>query len=392
LLRSRKRWIPSTAPSRRTAVVDVFKSDNFVADVKWNKQLHLFIFEDGIVDTRTNTKYVPDPEDYMNMSCGKTFWGARKDILSEAIEAAKVHLNQFFQDVTDCGPFVLYLMSTFLVQGNEENEGWFWLGAGRNGKGTLSDIISNALGAYFGLLNIEHYTVTAKSKDSANSNLADCEFSRVLMTSEVDETDGNGAALVFNHSAFCGLTGGDPINTRDLYAGKKDRLKYKAAKPVIQVNKMPSFHNIQKSVALIERVKILHFPYSYVSNVAGKDPSVYRLKDASLKAKFVSETYRIALLELLFAARVTPVEPIPDVVERQIQKYLASQGIQSLMERYYEFDDKERIPLTEIKYEYEAFYGTKTSIGKLTADLEAADYRCTKRDVVGLKRKLGEMQ
>ena len=60
---------------------------------------------------------------------------------------------------------------------------YFWLGAGRNGKGTLTALLKSVLGNYFGELNLAYCTTYEKSADAPNNNLFMCRHARMLSTS-----------------------------------------------------------------------------------------------------------------------------------------------------------------------------------------------------------------
>ena len=51
-------------------MIKIFKSDNYIEDVKWNKNIHLFVFNDCIYDLSKGEFVEPNIKDYINMCCG----------------------------------------------------------------------------------------------------------------------------------------------------------------------------------------------------------------------------------------------------------------------------------------------------------------------------------
>ena len=130
-------------------------------------------------------------------------------------------------------------ISSFLVQNNKEEKAYFWLGKGRNGKGTMSTLLRNTLNNYWGELNTEYYTTHKHRADEPNQNLFNCRISRLLNTSEVPIDDKSNSKVKFINDAFNRITGNDIISAREL--GEKRIAKFKAGKILIQLNDMPEF-------------------------------------------------------------------------------------------------------------------------------------------------------
>jgi hypothetical protein len=103
------------------------------------------------------------------------------------VEEATANIKQFMLDITggsvehfEMANYLCKVMSTFLFQGNMEEKCYFLLGEGRNGKvcfishvvliftciyclhsqGTLTELLKNTLGMYFGELSINYGSST----------------------------------------------------------------------------------------------------------------------------------------------------------------------------------------------------------------------------------------
>ena len=258
-------------------------------------------------------------QDYMNMSCGKIYNIGQRPVFGEkdtevekqeksrkalivkaAIDTAKENLKLFFQGiVNECDyDFFVKLLASFLRQGNKEEKGYFWLGRGRNGKGTTSEMLQNGLGNYWGELSMDYYTIHSKDIDRPNQNLYNCRNARVLNSSEVNNEDAFNRPTSFISSKFKGLTGQDVQTPREV--GTKITASFKAGTVLIQLNGMPNFSKMELS--LTERIVVTEFPYSFTDDqeLLLSDPIKYKMKDMSLKSKFAKEEYRIALIDILF--------------------------------------------------------------------------------------------
>ena len=157
----------------RSAIIKIFKTDNYKSIVEWNLNKNLFIFEDAVYNLLKGEFTEPDPEDHMNLSCGKKY---NIDVDPDIIEKAKVEIILFLKGiVNDCDyEFFLKQMASFLKQENKEEKAYFWLGKGRNGNGTTTDVLRNMLGSYWGELNMEYYINQNTGVDRPNQNLFNC--------------------------------------------------------------------------------------------------------------------------------------------------------------------------------------------------------------------------
>ena len=199
----------------RENIIKIFKSDNYVEDVEWNKHINLFVFDDCIYDLYKGEFVDAKAEDYINLSCGYNY--ELEDF--ENIETVKEDIIKIFKSIVKNEEEYKYFMKTiasFLIQNNIEEKAYFWLGQGRNGKGTMTTLLRNTLKNYWGELNTEYYTTHKHRADEPNQNLFNCQNSRVLNTSEVAKDDKSNSKVKFINDAFNRITGNDIINAREL--------------------------------------------------------------------------------------------------------------------------------------------------------------------------------
>lgn len=265
--------------------------------IKWNENNNLFVFENKIYDLESGNWIEPKPDQYINMTCGY-------DYEDGEFEEETKEIHRFLDNILDANnigiekPYLLKVLSSFLRQCNQEEVAYFWTGKGRNGKGTLSTLLNNILGEYWGELNIEFYTNYDKGSNNHKQNLYNCRHSRVINTSEIADSAENGQSVKFISDKFKRITGGDTIEARK--CGSEDIAYFKAGKVLIQTNVLPEFSRLDTS--LKERIIIQRFPYTFTDDqkLLDSDPSIYKKKDKTLKDKFNTTRYKNAFIKILF--------------------------------------------------------------------------------------------
>jgi hypothetical protein len=172
--------------STRIKIIKQFKADCYEKSVEWNRNPDLFVFEDCVYHLAEGKFVEPNPEDYMNISCGKKY---NVEIEVGELVKAKEEIENIITSMLlkEDKEFVKKLLSSFLRQGNREELAYFWLGRGRNGKGTLTELIKMVLGYYWGELSMDYYTSHSEGADRPNQNLYNCRNSRALNSTEVDD-------------------------------------------------------------------------------------------------------------------------------------------------------------------------------------------------------------
>jgi len=359
----------------RTNVIKIFKSDNYQANVEWNKNKNLFVFEDCVYDLEQGKfQEKTNPSDYINLSCGKKY--NVKDLDRKAVETAKDEIKKFFEGVVlkEDEDFLLKLLASFLKQENKEEKGYFWLGRGRNGKGTISEMVKNILGKYWGELSMENYTTYAKDKDRPNQNLFNCRSARVLNSSEIADSNENNGNVKFISDVFKRMTGGDEIYAREL--GTKSTAYFKAGTVLIQTNKMPTFTKID--ISLRERIVVVQFPYTFTDDTVllASEPEKYKKKDATLKDKFATDEYRIALTDMLFEYYESYKNEfvIPESVKKYTLSYFAGETVKSFLDEHCERKSDSKFDLSRLRDLYNETTGKRLSVKQLKDELEELKY------------------
>ena len=308
----------------RSNVIKVLKQENYKADVKWNENRNLFAFEDCVFDLEKGEFVEPSPEQFINLTTGYPLgiernypveWKDIEEFVGGIVETAEVKT------------YLLRTMATFCKQMNAEEVCYFWLGKqGRNGKGTLAELLRMALGNYFGTMSMDYWTNYSKGENAPNANLANLRYARCINTSEVGEQD-DGTPQKILVDKFKRITGGDLITCRNLYS--TEQIEYQAGKCLIQTNIMPMLVGIERpeNYSLKERPNIIEFPFTFVSkeDLDPNNPSL-KLKNKTLKEKFQQDNYKRAFILLLFKYYVDAIKADglvpPEPVRRAKMNYL----------------------------------------------------------------------
>jgi len=286
----------------RDRVIGILMDENWVKtkDLLWNSNNNLFAFENAVYDLEKGTFIEPRPEYYINMTCGYDYEEG------EFTEEKKV-IHDFFDSIlTECHKeeekrYLLKVLASFMKQENLEEKAYFLTGRGRNGKGSLTTLLNNVLGNYWGELNIEYYTNYDKGTNYHQQNLFNCRNARVLNTSEISEENENGRPVKFLKDKFLRITGQDIISARS--CGNKEIAYFKAGKILIQTNTLPCFSKM--TLNLRERIIVVSFPYTFTDDenlIINQDVNnlIYKRKDLTLKEKFDQTNYKNAFIQILF--------------------------------------------------------------------------------------------
>jgi len=334
----------------RSNVLKIFKTDNHKFNINWNKNNNLFVFNNSIYDLEKGEFSEPNPEDYINLSCGYDY------IKPKNYNEISLKINNFIKSIIAESDYeyMMKVCSSFLYQENIDEKGYFWLGSGRNGKGTKTSLLKNTFGNYWGELSMSYYTTFDTKTDAPNQNLYNCRNSRILNSGELPNVNINNKPVMFVADKFKSITGRDSIYAREL--GTKNTAYFSAGTALIQLNNMPNFGKID--IAILERVVVIDFPYTFVDkdNIGlTENPEIYKLKDDKLKDMFNTNDYKCVFITELFKwyKEYKKEFIIPDNVKHHTAKYFNNCSIVSFIKETYTFDLTEKILISEIQKFYE---------------------------------------
>jgi putative DNA primase/helicase len=161
----------------------------------------LLNFQNGTLDLSSMSFRPHSPTDMITMVASRDY----------DPDATCPTFDQFLGQVLpkDHGDFVLRLMGYSLTGKANEHVFAMFLGAGRNGKTTLANVLPMILGDY--CANADPSTFTRKSHDRVTIDIARLKNKRVVTTAEISKGEILDAALMKR------LAGGDRITTRHHY-------------------------------------------------------------------------------------------------------------------------------------------------------------------------------
>jgi phage/plasmid-associated DNA primase len=115
----------------RESVIKLFQSICYKDKIEWNTKHHLFAFDDAIYDLEKGEFITPNPDDYINITCGYKYGNPNTNRMRLLYTEFMEYFKNVFGDINVVN-YVLKLLASFLRQENPEQKAYFWLGSGRN--------------------------------------------------------------------------------------------------------------------------------------------------------------------------------------------------------------------------------------------------------------------
>jgi len=243
--------------------------------VRFNQRPELLAFQNRVFDLNACDWVESSPDMYLSMTVGYDY----EEVKDSEIDAMEAWVGELF-DSREKTEYVLKVLASCLYRNNREERAHFLLGRGRNGKGTLKEMMSAALGVYAGKMDLSYFTQSDKHCGAANPHLYNLKDSRVIWCDEA-ETDGRVVGK-FSTGKLKSLTGRDKIKARPLYSGEE--AEFEAGHLVALVNEMPGFTSFD--FALLTRLVCVRFPYVFMpaGEFNAADPT-HRLQDPRIKER-----------------------------------------------------------------------------------------------------------
>jgi phage/plasmid-associated DNA primase len=256
--------------------------------IKFDQRPELLAFTNKIYNLDLCEWVDPSPEMYISITTGYDYVESSLD----EIENMEKWVSDLF-DTPEKTRYILKLLASCLYRNNREEKAHFWLGRGRNGKGTLKEMMNSCLGHYAGKLDLSYFTTPDKHCGSANPHLYNLKDSRVVWCDEA-ESDGSKTTGSFSTGKLKSISGRDKLKARPLYSG--DEADFEAGHIIALVNEMPKFTSFD--FALLARLVCIKFPFVFlpVGEYNPADPS-HKLQDPRIKEKVIEK--RMAFMNML---------------------------------------------------------------------------------------------
>jgi P4 family phage/plasmid primase-like protien len=313
-------------------------------DEKIDNNVNLFAFNNKVFDNNLLAIRDIKPDDYI---CKTTNY--EYDISNKKIrEDIKKIIGSIFEN-EEIEKYFLNAKALSLF-GNTNENAYFQVGSGGNGKSLLSTLEEKALGEY--IKTTENSFITSAFKQgSANSTLANSKGIRNLVVAEPSEEDELGRQASLNTPFIKLITGNDMITTRDLY---QKNISFKPFfTPFIQCNTLPNIKKIDKGI--MRRIRVIRFPLSFVENPI--EPYERKI-NTQLKSKLstieYAREYILLLLDIITNRNGNNTIQIPNSVQEETNTYFTDNNpVKTYLDTYIKKVQGKNIKSTELKEHFD---------------------------------------
>lgn len=286
-----------------------FYNDIFYKIIDQNKSL--LGFENGIYDLNTMEFRKGNPSDYISMSVGyeyKTY----VDTDSEWIELMDL-IEKIFP-IKDVREFTLKALSSCLDGYIRDEKFYIFSGkhaSGGNGKTTITELQSVALGDYAYSPPVSLITAKRESPNSPNSALYGIRNKRFILMQEPDSNE------QIQTSIIKGYTGGDKVSCRELNNTQVTFIPM--GKFFVCANQPPPLSETDGGIS--RRLLIIEFVSQFVDKPSGKYEYEYKIdRELKNKLKDYAPVYMCILLKYYEIYKREGLTP-PDSVLQATRKY-----------------------------------------------------------------------
>lgn len=240
---------------------------------EWDNKPMVLCCQNKVIDLKTGKSIKSDPKDYL-----KSFAPVKWNGLSCKAPVWNKFLLSMFNDDKEMVDYVWRLLGYSLTGMCTEHILPIFYGEGRNGKGTLFEVLSEVLGSLAEPFSHDLLLKLKKPRNSSDPSpdIMDLRGRRIAWASEIDDSENLNPAIVKR------LTGNDTLKGRHLFG---DLVSFKPTHQLfLLTNKKPKAD--AKDYALWSRIQLLKLAVKFVDN-----PSCdfERKRDKNLKEKLLSE-------------------------------------------------------------------------------------------------------
>ena len=251
---------------------------------EWDVDPYLLACPNGVIDLRTGELRQGRQREYIKTVCPTEFKGTDIGCPKKGTDAPcpawEEFLFQIFDEDQELISYVKRLLGYSMLGLSTQHEFYIFWGQGRNGKGTLFQVLSDVLGPYVSQAPKEMllYNRFRPAASSPRSELMALRGKRLVWASESDE----GRHL--DTSQVKWLSGGDSLVAREVYG--KHQVEFRPTFTLfLQTNHKPKANAYD--YALWERIRLIPFNLSFVDDPqrdheSVRDPNLAeKLKQAS---------------------------------------------------------------------------------------------------------------
>lgn len=285
-----------------STLINSLKHEFYERDImeRFDSNLDLLGFENGVYDLKENVFREGRPEDYITMSTKLTMPVNRKDlpmklddlvkVVSQSditygknkvsFERANADMLKFMQQLFPAGNVRNYIFRWLskCLSGENRDEGFYiWTGTGGNGKSKLVELMSMTIGDYFSNLSVALLTQKRKASGAASPELEKTKGKRLVVMQEPDVNE------TINVGEMKELTGNDKIEARALF---KEPIEFTPQyKMLMMCNDLPEVPSNDDGTW--RRIEGVPFDSKFVENKNEVNPELHIYpRDKKLKGKF----------------------------------------------------------------------------------------------------------
>ena len=233
---------------------------DFITDIKyrlsddkteWNKKHYLYCFENCVFDLKTGKRVVPNPDDFINMTCG---WEYDVAYDSEKHEKKLASLIATILPDTELLNYYMEILASCLC-GIQVQKIFIATGKGGNGKSLLNGLMMHTLGNYG--YEVPALLLCEKIKSGPNPEAARLDGKRGVFASEPE------ANIPFCCAALKPLTGESTLPVRECFSNKVGVSLNLTL--VISCNNKPQLDEVNDAVTRRMRGAVVPFKSKFVS-------------------------------------------------------------------------------------------------------------------------------
>jgi phage/plasmid-associated DNA primase len=244
-----------------------------------DSNINLLAFTNGVMDLSIKKFRSIEKEDYIMKTTKYAF-------NEESNPAIRKKIQDFFMDLFNTKEMADYVFATIAMAcfRNDFHSFYCHTGNGGNGKSVLFEFVHQTVGEYYYSAPNEFLT-TYFSADRPNSVLANAKGIRIFVCSEPSTEDSLGRPTKLCVNMIKALTGGDPINVRDLNCSNKRAYMFLGSLFML-FNLCP---DLNADGGLRRRLVKNDYPNKFVDEPSKPNE---KKRDYSLSATFQKEEYR----------------------------------------------------------------------------------------------------
>jgi P4 family phage/plasmid primase-like protien len=317
---------------------------NETLDDELDKNGKLVGFNNGVYDLAKSEFRKGTINDKISITTGYNYQTTIDDSTTEFFDTL---IDSLFEHADTSYWFKKHIASC-LETDNREEKIYFWVGSGRNGKGSIDTLLRETLGNYYTDLDNGFFTITKKQNSNAEPELVRLKNKRITMTTEP------AGEIKYLTDKFKKLSGNDLITCRTLYSTKIESF-VPTFKSVIQTNHLPQFTDIDDG--LLNRIAVIKFPYKFLDPNNYTVDKFHKQGNDNLKTilKSKKEYFFNYLLKYYRAYTLEGLTKLPDSIAQSIQEYKDNiDNVKTfLLSSIIKTDsDKDRIPVNELLQYY----------------------------------------